>query len=182
MRLSIRTILLAVILAVTLAAQKRPIDRGIEKWQTTEVYCGGIHNTDCQCWEEDASDCKGEEICHWCPGAYTAPLYKIPEGEILSGDAVVTEWGTIGIDIPPPDPNAGREIDLFNEDGKTVVFASVNEGFKIYPSDVGPIIVIHPDCTVSINRNPSLEQILGGLVKLIATTNVNLIEHLCFPK
>ncbi len=74
MRLSTRAILMAVILAVALGAQQRPIDRGIKKWQTTEADCGGLHTADCQCWQEDASDCDGDEICHWCPGVYVRPF------------------------------------------------------------------------------------------------------------
>ena len=243
-------ILFAIALGAQTAAQKA-------------IDCGGTRTADCQCWAEDASDCEGEEICHWCPVGPTIlarvlcpvcvnkdlkstvwagistrtamgwnryydengvfhdddpnirttkwycsrghewtetcqsgdcteaitkdtelenELIKVFEGEaFLIGDEAVTEWGTIVIDVPPPDPNEGREIDILNKDGEIVVFASVNKGFKIYP-DEGPHIAIHSDCSVSINRNSSLGQILAEFAKLIAVANVNLIEHLCLPE
>lgn len=44
-----------------------PIHEGLEKWMMTAIDCSGVHTADCQCWAKDASDCEGEEICHWCP-------------------------------------------------------------------------------------------------------------------
>lgn len=44
-----------------------PIHKGLEKWMMTGIDCGGFRTADCQCWAKDASDCEGEEICHWCP-------------------------------------------------------------------------------------------------------------------
>ncbi len=44
-----------------------PLHEGIEQWMVNVIDCSGFQTADCQCWAKDASDCEGEEICHWCP-------------------------------------------------------------------------------------------------------------------
>ena len=50
-----------------------PLHEGIKKWQETAEDCSGLHTSDCQCWESDASDCEGQEICHWCGSSVLSP-------------------------------------------------------------------------------------------------------------
>ncbi len=49
--------------------------------------CGGLHTADCQCWTKDASDCEGEEICHWCPGSLGVMLPTFEWGN--SDDVII---------------------------------------------------------------------------------------------
>ncbi len=147
-------------LATAMAAQQRPIDRGIDKWQGTEVDCGGIHTSDCQCWDEDASDCDGDEICHWCPGAW-----RQTEPDEVAGDLSA-----------PPDGGVPLDLSADDDDSTTISFSTNTTTWTVLPDDF-PSILIKPDCGVTVNRNHSIADMFAELVRLIATG-----KPLCGPK
>lgn len=133
----------------------------------TSYYCSQGHK-----WQESCQlgICKKSITKDDGPALNQTWWSEVAEDGLLLGDEAVTlKDSTIEFFGPPPDPNEERKINILPEDddGETIVFASVNEWFKIYPDD-GPHIAIHNDCSVSINHNSSLEKILGEFAKLIS--------------
>lgn len=194
MRFLTRTILLAVIFTVGMAAQvlcpvcvEKELKSTVRPGMSTRTTMGwdqyydekGVYHSDdpnisttewyCSRGHEWISECQGGD----CTEAITKDTedepIKVPKGAALFGNEAVIPDSSVTFVLAPLDPNAGRLIEFFPEDGsgKIPVYASVNEGFKIYP-DEGPHIVIHPNCSVTINRNSSIEEMFAELVRLIA--------------